>query len=326
MSTALTHPALAAGGLVIGVCTYRRASIAATLRSLGQLAPCGLPVQILVADNDAAACARDLVAGIAREHPLPVTYLHAPEANISVARNAILDAARQARSRYLVFIDDDECAAPDWLQRLLETAQASGAGAVLGPVLADFPASAPDWVGRAGLHDVTPVRDRAGHIATAHAGNVLLSLDDPAYAGLRFDIARGRSGGEDTAFFAAFVHAGGEIAYAADAVVREAVPAERLTLGWLMRRRFRMGQTHADQLRRDRSRAARMAQAGIAASKAAACLGMAALRAGDVAQRNRQLARSALHIGVVAKLAGIKDLQLYGAAPRVADGGNDASA
>ena len=326
MTLGSTGPALVAGGLVIGICTFRRPSLAVTLQSLAHLPRADIPVQVLVADNDATASAHDLVLGLARDHSLPITYLHAPEANISIARNAILDAARAARSRYLVFIDDDEAVEPDWLDRLLATAQASGAGAVLGPVLADFPPSAPSWVGQAGLHHVMPVFDRAGRIATAHAGNVLLSLDDPAYAGLRFDLARGRSGGEDTAFFSAFVDAGGEIAYAPDAIVREEVPAERLTLVWLMRRRFRMGQTHADQLRQGRSRTAVLAQAGLAASKAAACFGMAALRAGNVAQRNRQLARSALHIGVVAKLAGIRDLQLYGGASRAGTGKNDASA
>lgn len=322
--TALT-PHIPAGGLVIGICTFQRASVTRTLQSLATLEPCELPVHVVVADNDASPSARDTVSRLASSHPLPISYLHAPEANISVARNAILDAARAAGSRYLVFIDDDEFVEPDWLRHLLEVASTSGAGAVLGPVLADFPDSAPAWTASAGLHDVTPVFDRAGRIAVAHTGNVLLALDDPAYASLRFDTGRGRSGGEDTAFFGAFVRAGGQIVYAPDAIVRETVPPDRLTLRWLIQRRFRMGQTHADQVRRNRSRASVAVQAGLAASKAAVCMGMAALRAGDAAQRNRQLARSALHIGVVAKLAGIRDLQLYGAAQQGRHGGDDAS-
>lgn len=311
---------------MIGICTFRRPILAATLHSLAKLSPAGRPVTVVVADNDSTSSAEALVAEAARGHPLPIRYLHAPAANISIARNAILDAAREAGSRWLAFIDDDERVEPDWLRHLLDTAEGSGAGAVLGPVLADFPGDAPGWVRRAGLHDVAPVFGRDGRIVSGHAGNVLLDLRDPAWTGLRFDLARGRSGGEDTAFFSAFAAAGGRIAHAPAAIVREDVPAERVTLRWLLRRRFRMGQTHGDLLRGGRSGAGRAVQAGIAASKAAACLGLAALRAGDAAQRNRQLVRSALHLGVVAKLAGVADLQLYGTSQRSRQGGDDASA
>lgn len=315
-----------ADDVVVGICTFRRPLLAETLASLAGLAPCGPPVAVVVADNDVHPSAEALVTEVARNHPLPIRYIHAPAANISIARNAILAAARRSGSRWLAFIDDDERVEPGWLGHLLDTAAATGAGAVLGPVLAEFPDRVPGWVRRAGLHDVTPVFGRDGRITTGHAGNVLLDLCDPACDGLQFDIGRGRSGGEDTAFFSAFVAAGGQIGHAPEAIVRETIPAERLTLRWLLRRRFRMGQTHGDLLRLGRSPLATVAQAGIAASKAAACLGMAALRVGDSAQRNRQLVRSALHMGVVAKLAGVADLQLYGAPRRPREGGDDASA
>ena len=72
-----------------------------------------------MADNDAVPSARDRVGAIAAAHPLPITYLHAPEANISVARNALLDHARATGARLLVYLDDDETVEPAWLSRLV---------------------------------------------------------------------------------------------------------------------------------------------------------------------------------------------------------------
>ncbi len=59
---------------------------------------------VAIADNDAQPSARDLVEGIAVDHPLEVCYLHAPQANISIARNALLDPpAPQARGYWSIW-------------------------------------------------------------------------------------------------------------------------------------------------------------------------------------------------------------------------------
>ena len=134
-----------------------------------------------------------------------------------------------------------------------------------------------------------------------------------------FDPARGRSGGEDSAFFADFLGAGGRIAFAEDAVVHEVVPPERARLAWLLRRRYRMGQTHASLIARDRSRAGRMRAAGLAAAKALACGGMALLGAARPAWRNRQIMRAALHVGAAARLGGARQIEIYGTAPGRSD-------
>ena len=136
--------------VLIGICTFRRPELAATLASLAELEPCGLPVSVAIADNDRTPSAKDRVDSIAAAHPLPVTYLHAPEANISVARNALLDHARAAGARLLVYLDDDETVEPTWLARLVAAWRAGQqatprAGAVLGPVRAHYRAGAPGW-------------------------------------------------------------------------------------------------------------------------------------------------------------------------------------
>ncbi len=114
---------------------------------------------------------------------------------------------------------------------------------------------------------------------------------------------RGRSGGEDSAFFAGFLAAGGKIAFAPLAVVHETVPSDRARLAWLLLRRYRMGQTHASLIAQGRPRAGRIRAAGVAVAKALACGGLAVVGAARPAWRNRQLMRAALHVGA-ARLLG----------------------
>src|SRR5207253_1180482 len=120
--------------------------------------------------------------------------------------------------------------------------------------------------------------------------------------GLRFDPALGRQGGEDDDFFYRLTDSGGTIGYAADALAYEAVPPQRASLRWLLRRSFRAGQTHAARLVRRHRGAARLAQLGLAGAKGSACLAGAAAALPSPIGRGRWLVRGALHAGVVARL------------------------
>jgi succinoglycan biosynthesis protein ExoM len=116
------------------VCTYRRPAVAQLLASLAkQDLPEGWRIRVIVADNDDTPSARDIVQSAFAEHQLEGTYLHAPARNISLARNACLDAAT---ADFAAFIDDDEIARPDWLANLINRLKASGAGVVFGRVAA----------------------------------------------------------------------------------------------------------------------------------------------------------------------------------------------
>jgi len=305
--------------VLIGICTFLRPELAATLASLAALTPCGLPVSVAIADSDAQPSARDLVEGITVDHPLEVSYLHAPQANISIARNALLDHARATGARLLVYLDDDETVEPDWLMHLVAAWRDADAGAVLGPVRAHYLPDAPGWMDRARAHDTLPVYDPDGSITSGYTCNVLVDLADPAARQLSFDPVRGRSGGEDSAFFAGFLAAGGKIAFAPLAVVHETVPSDRARLAWLLRRRYRMGQTHASLIVQGRPRARRIRAAGMAVAKALACGGLAVVGAARPAWRNRQLMRAALHVGAAAHLGGARQIEIYGTAPDRSD-------
>ena len=294
----------------ICICTFRRPQLAATLKSIKDLRGVdGVSLQAIIADNDETPSAWALVESLTDQLPFPVRYVHAPARNISLARNACLAASD---APLLAFIDDDECAAPDWLAALLARHRDGGAGVVLGPVRSHYPENAPAWLREGDFHSIQPVWVR-GRIITGYTSNVLMARRDAALAGLAFDLGLGRSGGEDTSFFAAYHAAGGRIDFAPDAAVTEDVAPQRLALGWLMRRAFRSGQTHGQLLSaRAGSRLRVIINVGVASAKASFCGAMAVL---SVASRRRAAAwliRGSLHAGAVARMLGMVELTQYG--------------
>jgi len=296
--------------LDICICTFRRPQLASTLRSLtGLTGVDGLSLRAVVADNDETPSARDLVESLSSSVPFPIIYVHAPARNISIARNACLNASDAPLA---AFIDDDECATPGWLAALIARHHETGAGVILGPVRSRYPESASAWLREGDFHSIVPVQVQ-GAIVTGYTSNVLLSRQDPALAGLSFDVRLGRSGGEDTAFFTAYHAAGGRIDYAPQAVVTEDVAPQRLSLRWLVKRAFRSGQTHGMLLRAGGLGIASIAgKLAPALAKAAFCGLMAAL---SLLSRRRAafwLIRGSLHAGVVARLLGVMELTQYG--------------
>ncbi|MGA0606737.1 glycosyltransferase family 2 protein [Phenylobacterium sp. VNQ135] len=291
------------------VCTFRRPAVAETLASLARQAlDPDVRMRIVVADNDEQPEARERVQDAAAVHGLDLTYVHAPARNISLARNACLDAAA---GDFLAFLDDDETATQGWLAALLAEAQAGGWDAVLGPVKAVYGEGAPGWLSAGDFHSTAPVRV-GGRILKGYAGNVMIRRPTIERLGLRFDLRLGRQGGEDDDFFYRLTDAGGTIGYAEAALAYEPVPAQRASLTWLLKRGFRTGQTHGSRLRQGPGRGAgRLAQTGLAGAKGAVCLAGAAATAFSPARRTRWLVRGALHAGVVARLAGWRELQLY---------------
>lgn len=305
----------------IGVCTFRRPELADTLRSLdGMQMPAGFDISIIVADNDDTPTARDLVTALSRELTVPVRYQHCPARNISIARNACLDAST---ADFVAFIDDDETATARWLAELVATAQASGAAAVLGPVRARYRADAPDWMQRGDFHSTLPVWVR-GEIQTGYTCNVLLRMGSDSLRGRRFSLARGQTGGEDTEFFDQMHKAGGRIAFSPDAWVDEVVPRSRAAFDWLGRRRFRVGQTHGHLLGRNARGIALVKQVGLASAKAIYCFASALPVVVSPVRRNRSVLRGIMHIGVVSGLVGIREIRLYGQ-PSPQEGGKRAA-
>ncbi|MBY0564344.1 MAG: glycosyltransferase [Hyphomonadaceae bacterium] len=288
------------------VCTFKRSSVAQTLLSLADQANAP-PFRIIVVDNDETPSAEGLVNGLRSERGLPIYYLHAPHGNISIARNACLDAAS---APLIAFIDDDETAPADWLATLVAAIDKHDCDVVFGSVRATYPDGAPQWLRRGDFHSTALDLRDGQEVRSGYSGNVLFKRALVEH--LRFDLALGRSGGEDTVFFEMLRRRGARLRFAASAVLQEPVPQNRLSLAWLLRRSFRAGQTH---MRLVEIRGGnRIVTAALAVAKAGYCLLAAALTVWSPVGVRRNLIRGALHVGVVGRVLGAKDARLYGGA------------
>jgi succinoglycan biosynthesis protein ExoM len=226
--------------LTVCICTFRRRSVVRAIDSVAaQDLSDGVSLKILVIDNDDTPIARKVVEDFAASAPVTVEYHHAPGRNISIARNAALE---KVNTRWLVFLDDDEYAAPSWLFNL--SAASGGANAVFGPCVAKYSDKAPRWI-QAGDYHSNRLSETQQALTTGYTSNVLIDMDFVRKHNLRFDLSLGRTGGEDTVFFFALHAKGGVLRYAQDAIVYEDVVPPRINFRWIATRRYRAGQVYA---------------------------------------------------------------------------------
>lgn len=225
--------------VAILVATFRRPdSLAALLDHLDAIVaapPPGWRVRVIVCDNDPAASASDVCAARGR----PPQYVHEPRPGIAAARNALVEAAQDVDA--IAFIDDDEWPAAGWLDALLETQDRFAADVVTGAVLSEYAERPPSWL--------EPSFDRPRQVTGSpvdwpRTGNVLIrraALEAPP---LRFRESYGTTGGSDSMLFLEMARRGAAMVWSDEAVVHELVPASRTNLRWVLRRSFRLGNTH----------------------------------------------------------------------------------
>ena len=227
------------------VATYRRPDrLLALLEDL--LAQTVLPDEIVVVDNDKDASAREVVALFAAAHaqrPMRVLYEVQPKKNISLTRNRTVALAT---GEWLGFLDDDERAPATWLSCMISCAQQFSADAVLGPLVADIPVSAPSWIKQGQFYDLPRLPN--GVVVPANCyktSNALVRASSLRCLSGPFDEAYGLTGGEDGDMFSRLAIAGARIVWCDGAAVTEPVEARRLSLTWLCLRALRGGQDFA---------------------------------------------------------------------------------
>jgi glycosyltransferase involved in cell wall biosynthesis len=232
--------------VAISALTYRRPEplrqLLASISALQRPQACEL--FLIIVDNDPEASATDLVQRTPTSWP--VHYFHEPRRGIPVARNRALREARALGIDLLCFIDDDEVPDTAWLDCLVSKWRASDANLIGGPVeVLPAPHGASVWQRfvNAGLAERMRRKNRRtneaamkGRRFTVVTNNWLGELPFFAERDLTFDETLLVTGGSDTMFHAHAKRGGAVTAWAADAVVREAMPLDRLTLRYQLRR------------------------------------------------------------------------------------------
>jgi GT2 family glycosyltransferase len=199
---------------------------------------------VVIVENDASACGSVPVATeFLAAGRFPGLCVVEPRQGNCQAINAAFETALATfpAATSVLMIDDDEIASPDWLERMLRAAEATGADLVGGPVLPNF-----DDDNKSGLRRhpaFRPAYDESGPVPVIYGcGNCLITrpvfgrIGNPAFD-LRFNFL----GGGDTDFFVRCRRAGMKFHWAAEAVITETVPAGRTNAGWLALRALRIG-------------------------------------------------------------------------------------
>jgi succinoglycan biosynthesis protein ExoM len=161
-----------------------------------------------------------------------------PIQNIALARNRALSAAT---SDHIVFVDDDEYVAEDWLENLIHTAETEKADVVFGPVIAVYPSNTPNWILRGGFFD-RPRHPTGTQMPTGASGNTLIKSSSLGLLDSHFDSSYGLTGGEDAEFFSRLYKQGARMVWCDNALAYEHVPCDRMRISWLLGRSFRGGQ------------------------------------------------------------------------------------
>ncbi len=232
--------------LTIAIATYDRpAGLAETLRScLAQQNRLGLTLELVVVDNHPAGAGRAVVEALSAEAPFPLRYATDLTRNMSILRNRLFS---ESRGRLVAFIDDDETAAPDWLDELAGTLRRSGMDIAVGPRLARFLEGPPSYdpTGASFERDLR-LPDGAEIFLTRSSGKPNYGLGT---GNSLFDLARcfpdgeapmseafGNAGGEDAELFVRLHRQGRRIVWAAGAKVTETVLPHRTQIAYRMLR------------------------------------------------------------------------------------------
>ena len=226
--------------IAIVIPAYRRPAWLAEI--LGALTPqiAGHPgTRIVVIDNDPDASARDVATGVDG-----VRYIHETRRGVVNARNR---GVAEADARHVIFLDDDEVPAPGWFAAFAAQA-AAGVVASFGRIVPRFegppPAGLDATLGALFSRDLgSPTgRDVSGDWAALGTGNSMFDVAACFPGGAPFDARFNARGGEDSWMIRCLIARGIALTWNADALVEELVPADRMTLASLKRRKFNHGQ------------------------------------------------------------------------------------
>ncbi len=227
----------------------RRATLVQLLEDLALSLPSPGGGELLVVDNGSTDGTAGALAGRTRIGPYPFHVLEEPVAGQSAARNR---AIAGASGEWILFLDDDVRVPPQWASRLVAGLERLSAEAGGGRVDPTWPPKLPRWVA------TDPARIERIVFVQYELGSASRVLDpvDPTPVGCNMAFRRevlathggfmttlghtGRRlmGGDDAEMFARLRAAGTRLGYVADAAVTHPVSPDRLTLGYLLRRRY----------------------------------------------------------------------------------------
>lgn len=256
--------------ITVAALTRRRPQmVRALIASWGGMdLPENCTTRCLIVENDDQPHTRDLIeAAPVLPNGLEIDYVLEPEAGISIARNRAAKEALAQEADLLIFVDDDETVAQDWLVKLIAGYRQSDA-VLLGAPLRIAPAvdnlTAFQSLMYKSLTEFYQKREqRAAETATLNTpGRAVIATNNWLVEtrmfrdeNIWFDKKLRFAGGEDTEFLTNVQARGFTVGWVADALVYETLPPARLSFIYQYRRTRDQSNTNFHRRMREKPKA-----------------------------------------------------------------------
>ena len=236
------------------VCTYHREDLLERcLRSIAEQTSVEIgDCEVVVSDNSDQGTAADTVERLRSVMPIRIRYVQAHPANIAVARNRGLEAAK---AQFVAMIDDDMTVEKDWLVNARRVLADYGCDVFSGPVIPIYERPELRSVGSDSffhreIETSQPIPLRIMGEArtrkyTPATSNSIFRKGTCFTDAQVFDERYGKSGGEDVDLFCRLEARGLKFLWAPALRTHELVPARRCEFSYLQKRSFVGGQIYA---------------------------------------------------------------------------------
>jgi succinoglycan biosynthesis protein ExoM len=234
--------------VVIGVTTFKRpVLLRQSLDAIAKLnTNTSISVTVVIADNDVSdQHGLEVVAELVKVgYPFPVMAFVVHGKGFTFGRNAILEEAFGRRNAdFCAMTDDDQIADPDWLIQMLEMHEKTGADIVGPAVIPHFESPPPAWARSCKTYKRDDKTSGTVKILTGDGGVLFAKSATQLMPFPWYDNDLAMTGGADTLVFENLKTAGATFARVATAKIEEFYPNSRITIGWALRRAYRLGNT-----------------------------------------------------------------------------------
>jgi glycosyltransferase involved in cell wall biosynthesis len=196
-------------------------------------------IEIIVVDNDPNGSASLIIEHFKGKNEILIKYYIEEKKGIPFARNKSIKHI-SIDTDFIIFVDDDEVALPNWLEELIKAQERYDADVITGPVEPLFMSPVPEWITKGGFFKKS-LYEEGELLKTAATNNTLIkkSVFDEMNRGFSEDFAN--TGGSDTHFFMDVWKRGYKIRWTTKAIVKEFIPPSRANFKWLIQRAYREG-------------------------------------------------------------------------------------
>jgi len=236
----------------IAICTHNRAAdLKEALLSLTQQ-KFQEPFEVIVVDNRSTDRTKQVTLEVQTLMQASVRYVYEERLGLSVARNR---AIREAKGEYILFLDDDAAASPDWIGEIVRLfdrdAQVGCVGGKIEPV---WEGGAPAWLPEEN-RTLYSILDYAGEVKEMQAPDIPFGANMGLRASLfqgmaafREDLGRVGSNllsSEESELIGRVRSRGWKVIYTPHAFVLHKIPRSRISRKWLLRRIYWQGVSKA---------------------------------------------------------------------------------